>query len=38
MVIVAFGTDTKGLLNGMEDIEVSGRVESIQTIALLRTD
>ena len=37
IVIGAFGTVTKGLLKGLEDLEVSGRVETIQTIALLRT-
>ena len=35
--IGAFGTVTKGLLKGLEDLEVSGRVETIQTTALLRT-
>ena len=33
----AFGTVTKGLLKGLEDLEVGNRVESIQTIALLKT-
>ena len=37
IVIGALGTVTKGLLKGLEDLEVSGRVETIQTIALLRT-
>ena len=37
IVIDAFGTVTKGLLKGLEDLEVGGRVEIIQTIALLRT-
>ena len=32
-----FGTVTKGLLKGLEDLEVGGRVESIQTTALLKT-
>ena len=36
-VIGAFGTVTKGLLIGLEDLEVVGRVETIQTTALLRT-
>ena len=36
VVIVAFGTITKGLLKGLEDLEVGGRVETIQTTALLR--
>ena len=35
--IGAFGTVTKGLLKGLEDLEVGGRVETIQTTALLRT-
>ena len=37
IVIGAFGTMRKGLLKGLEDMEVGGRVESIQTTALLRT-
>ena len=37
IVIGAFGTVTKGLLKGMEDLEVGGRVETIQTRALLKT-
>ena len=37
IVINAFGTVTKGLLKGLEDLEVGGRVETIQTTALLRT-
>ena len=37
IVIGSFGTITKGLLKGLEDLEVSGRVETIQMIALLRT-
>ena len=37
LVIGAFGTVTKGLLKGLEDLEVGGRVETIQTTALLRT-
>ena len=36
-VIGAFGTETKGLLKGLEDLEVGGRVETIQTTALLKT-
>ena len=32
-----FGTVTKGLLKGLEDLEVGGRVETIQTTALLKT-
>ena len=37
IVIGALGTITKGLLKGPEDLEVGGRVETIQTTALLRT-
>ena len=37
VVIGAFGTVTKGLLKGLEDLEDDGRVETIQTTALLRT-
>ena len=37
IVIGTFGTVTKGLLKGLEDLEVGGRVETIQTPALLRT-
>ena len=36
-VIGALGTIFKGLLKGLEDLEVGGRVETIQTTALLRT-
>ena len=36
-VIGALGTVTKELLKGLEDVEVGGRVETIQTTALLRT-
>ena len=37
IVIGAFGTVTKRLLKGFEDLEVAGRVETIQMTALLRT-
>ena len=37
IVIGAFGTITKGLLKGPEDLEVGGRVETIQMTPLLRT-
>ena len=37
IVIGALGTITKGLLKGLEDLEIGGQVETIQTIALLRT-
>ena len=38
IAIGAFGTVTKGLLKGLEDLEIGGRVNPIQTTALLRTD
>ena len=34
IVIGAFGTVTKGLLKGLEDLEVGERMETIQTTAL----
>ena len=37
IVIGAFGTVTKGLLKGLEDLEVDCRMETIQTTALLKT-
>ena len=37
IVIGALGKITKGLLKGQEDLEVGGRVATIQTTALLRT-
>ena len=37
IVIGAFGIVIKGLLKGLEDLEVGGRVETIQTTTLLRT-
>ena len=37
IVIGAFGTVTKALLKGLEDLKVGGRVETIQTTALSRT-
>ena len=36
IVIGVFGTITKGLLKGLEDLEVGGQVETIQMTALLR--
>ena len=36
-VIGNFGAVTKGILKGLEDLEVGGQVETIQTTALLRT-
>ena len=35
IVIGAFDTVTKGLLNGLEDLEAGGRVETIQIIILI---
>ena len=37
IVFGAFRTLTKGFLKGLEDLEVGGRVETIQTTTLLRT-
>ena len=37
IVICAFGTIAKGLLKGLEDLEVGRRVETIQMTALLKT-
>ena len=37
IVIGALGTITKRLLKGLEDLEIGGRVETIQTTGLLRT-
>ena len=37
IVISALGTITKGLLKHLEDLEVGGQVDTIQTTALLRT-
>ena len=37
IVIGALGTITKGLFKGLEDLEIGGRIETIQTTALLRT-
>ena len=37
IVISSFGTVTKGLLKGLEDLEVGSRMEAIQTTALLET-
>ena len=38
IVIGDFDTVTKRLLKGLEDLEVGGQVETIQTTALLGTD
>ena len=37
IVIGALGTVTKGLVQGLEDLEIREQVEIIQTIALLRS-
>ena len=37
IVIGALGTVTKGLVQGLENLEIKGRVEPIQTTALLRS-
>ena len=37
IVIGELGTVTKGLLKGLEDLEIGGRVETIQTTTLLST-
>ena len=37
IVIGAFGPVTKGLFKGLENLEVGGREETIQTTALLKT-
>ena len=36
-VIGASSTVTEGLLKGLDDLEIRGRVETIKTTALLRT-
>ena len=36
IVIGALGTVTEGLLKGLEDLEIRGRVETIQTTTLLK--
>ena len=37
IVIGALGTVTKGLAQELEDLEIMGRVETVQTTALLRS-
>ena len=37
VVIGALGTLTKGLVQELEDLEIKGRVKTIQTTALLRS-
>ena len=36
IAIGALGTVTKGLVLGLEDLEIRGRVDTIETTALLR--
>ena len=36
IVIGAFGTVTKGMVRGLEELEIGGRAETIQTRILLR--
>ena len=38
IVIGAFGTVAKGLLKGLEDLEIGGRMETTQTTVLLMTN
>ena len=37
MVVGAFGTDPKGLERGLKELEIRGRIETIQTTTLLRS-
>ena len=37
IVIGAFGTATKGLLKGLEDLKIRGQMETLQTTTLLRS-
>ena len=37
IVIDALGTVTKGLIQRLEDLEIRGQVETIQTTALLKS-
>ena len=37
IVIGAFGTVTKGIIKGLEELEIRGQVESIQTTTLLKS-
>ena len=36
IVIAALGTVTKGLVQGLENLKITGRVKTIQTTTLLR--
>ena len=37
VIIGALDTVTRGLIQGLKDLEITGRVETIQTTALLRS-
>ena len=37
IVTDAFGTVTEGLIRGLEDLEIGGQEETVQTTILLRT-
>ena len=37
ILIGALGTVSKGLVQGLENLEITGRVETFQTTALLRS-
>ena len=37
IVIGTFGTVTKGLVQGLEDLEITGQIETVQTTAWLRS-
>ena len=37
IVIVALGTILKGIVRGLEELEIGGQAETIQTTALLRS-
>ena len=37
IVIVALGTVTEGIIKGLEDLEITERVKTIQTTTLLRS-
>ena len=37
IVIGILGTVTRGLVQGLEDLEITGQVETVQTTALLRS-
>ena len=37
IIRIVIGTVTKGLLKGLEDLEIKGQMKTIQTTTLLRT-